>query len=303
MLNSNFFWDRMEDRKTETINALKQGYNPKIVRFSVHITNNCNLNCSFCNDNRGGSIMPRKLFMRICNRAGKNGVVHITGGEPMTVSWLEDELTKNKGVTRFALNTNMVILPKLETLQSIFRLKMSLDNYESSNRKEHYSKKIISNIKIAIKHVKYSSICYTATHENVSRLDNFISFCKSEFPELFSLSVSFYKGENNNLALTKSDIEKLFITSEKLDPISKQIFLQTHRPTGNFFPDNIKIPCYLSLTERLYDEKGQEYFCSHLYRDHVIPPGNPGKDPHCITGCNARFYQYNKEINEELAKC
>jgi hypothetical protein len=56
-----------------------------------------------------------------------------------------------------------------------------------------------------------------------------------------------------------------------------------------------------SLSERLYDEYGKEYYCSHLFRDSVSAPGEPGKDPHCITGCNARFNKFNRQIHESVS--
>lgn len=303
----NIFWDRLGERTKETILALKNNRKPNIIRYALHITSFCNMNCKYCReDKRNPKIMDRSFFRKLCLNAGKKGIIHITGGEPMIVHWLEEEIYQNRSVTQFALNSNAFILPKDKTLETIFRYKTSLDDYDEKRWDKitggYHFKKVVSNIKKITETVKYVSICYTATHNNANRLGKFIDFCNLEFPKLFAISVSFYKGKGKKLILTKEDIDNLFQHSKKLNPISNKLFLATHSKKGNYFPNNIKIPCYLSLTERLYDEYNKEYHCSHLYRDKVIPPGNPGKNEHCITGCNLRFGRYNKDIHNTLER-
>jgi MoaA/NifB/PqqE/SkfB family radical SAM enzyme len=305
---NNIFWDRMNDRAIETINAIKKGKTPQIIRYAVHITSACNMRCVYCKENKSvPKIMDRNLFVDICKKAGKKGVVHITGGEPMIVPWIEDEIVNNRDITRFALNTNLSIRPKDETLRSIFRVKTSLDDYngERWNRVVggNYFNKVVKNIKYCSEIVKYLSVSFTATHKNAYRLSNFIKFCNDNFPKLYSTSVSFYKGINKDLILTPEDIEGMFFSADaEMNKVSYQLFCETHTLKGNDFPQNLKIPCYLSQTERLIDENGMEYYCSHLYRDKVCAPGNPGLDPNCVTGCNARFAKYNKMIHEKLGK-
>ena len=295
-MNESIFWDRMTERMDETITALKTGRAPRIVRYAIHITSCCNLNCLYCKESKTGKIMPRNFFIDLCYKAGKDGIAHITGGEPMIVEWLESELQNLKGVTRFALNTNLTMLPQVKTLESVFRVKTSLDNYRLNNIPV-----IIRNIKEVSQQVKYTSVCYTVTHDNVSVVAEFIDFAQKEFPDIYSLAFSFYKGNQDNLILTESDIKTIFHDAKKLNGISYQVFMETHAPQGNYFPTNLTIPCYLSLSERLYDENCDEYFCSHLFRDKVKPPGSPGKDLHCVTGCNAKFNTYNKILHEQLS--
>jgi len=294
--NESIFWDRMTERVNETLTSLKENRAPNIIRFAVHVTSNCNLRCPYCKEDKVGPFMNRDLFGSIAYRAGKMGIVHITGGEPMTVPWLEDELYNLRDVTRFALNTNMLIMPKPNTLKTIFRLKTSFDTYRPQ------LSKIWSNIIAVSKMVEHTSVCFTATHNNVDKAQAFVDLCKTEAPDLYSIAISFYKGSDRNMILTSKDISKLFEVSETMDPISNWVFMETHSISGNYFPENLNIPCYLSMTERLIDEKGDEYYCSHLFRDKVLPPGFPGKDSHCVTGCNAKFRSYNKIIHELLIK-
>lgn len=302
--DSNIFWDRISERANETILALKKGEQPPIIRYAIHITSCCNMRCKYCRENHIPKTMSREFFKSICKKAGYEGIVHITGGEPLLVSWLEDEIIAHRYKTRMALNSNLLIRPRILTLLSIFRLKTSLDDFNENRWNKitggDFFKKVISNIKYASEIVKYTSVCFTATHQNANRLETFVKFCKKEFPNLFSLSVSFYKGEDKDFILTAQDIKILFNASKNMDKISRQLFIETHSKQGNYYPENIKISCYLSMSERLYDENENEYFCSHLYRDKVSPPGNPGKDLRCINGCNARFNKFNQLIHQEL---
>jgi hypothetical protein len=71
---------------------------------------------------------------------------------------------------------------------------------------------------------------------------------------------------------------------------------------GVRFPENsMNKPCYLSMSERVYDYFGNEYFCSHLYRDRVKQDGC-GKHPNCEYGCNRRLVAFNEEVEKLLVK-
>lgn len=301
-----YFWDRIKERAEETIECLKKGVNPPIRRYALHINSKCNMVCNYCNTKRNSKEMDRDLFRQLCKKAGKQGVVHVTGGEPLLTYWLEDEIYNQINITNIALNSNLLVMPKLKTLESIFRLKTSLDDYEANTWNKttggNFFNRIVKHIQNASKIVKNTSICFTATHQNSYKLQKFLDFCTITFPEISQISVSFYKGDNIALKLMAEDIYLMFEVVDFMKPESKQLFLESHSPMGDYYPENISIPCYLSLTERLYDEYGREFYCSHLYRDGVEPPGNPSQDYHCIIGCNKRFRDTNHYIHTKLMK-
>lgn len=264
------------------------------------------MNCIYCREKHSDKqMMSRELFVDLCHRAGEKGIIHITGGEPLLVPWLEEEIVNNKDVTRFALNTNLLKLPRKETLEALFRVKTSLDDYEAKRWNKmvggNFFDKVVSNIKKVSEVVENTSISFTATHHTADRFEEFVKFCNREFPNILSVNASFVKGSSDS-ALTKEDIVKLFNATQYMSETSRQVFTDTHTKHGNNFPENLTIPCYLSKTERLFDEYGREYYCSHLYRDKVIAPGKPGKDPNCVVGCNAKFSDFNKKIHEILQK-
>jgi molybdenum cofactor biosynthesis enzyme MoaA len=303
MDKTGWFWDRIEERAEETVAALLAGKQPQVIRFAVHVTGRCNMRCKYCRDPKNNVVIDRELFRDICRRAGAEGVVHITGGEPMCVPWLEEELQAQK-VTRFALNSNALVLPAPATLARIWRYKTSLDDHDAARWNAlvggNFFDRVVKNIRVVSEAVQKTSVSFTATHLNAHRFGDFIEFCRREFPSLYSVSCSFYKG-SGDMALTQDDLDALFAAAGKLDEISQKIFMETHARTGNNFPENLQVPCYLSMTERLIDEHGREFYCSHLFRDGVAAPGCPGKDPHCVTGCNARFRTYNAIVHERLA--
>jgi len=302
----NIFWDRIAERTTETISALRAGKPIPIIRYAVHVTSACNMRCQYCHDRKpSGQMIDRVLFAELCRRAGKGGIVHITGGEPSLVPWIYDEIRQNKDLTKFAWNSNLLRLPPDDVLEALFRIKTSLDDYHADRWNTlvggDFFDTVVANIKWAIRVTKHVSVSFVATHQSAHRFDNFIRFCQDEFPGLFSISASFYKGnENAELSLDQDDLAILFEHADLLDSTSKQIFYSTHDSNKNEFPENLQIPCYLSMSERLFDEFGREFFCSHLFRDGVMAPGRPGLDHHCVTGCNARFYKFNKEIQDVL---
>jgi len=171
-MNDNIFWDRIQERANETITALREKRTPEIVRFAIHLTNRCNMSCIYCHEVKGNKIMDRKFFSNLCERAGKKGIIHITGGEPTCVPWLDEEIYLQRDI-KMALNTNLLKLPSHKAMESLFRVKTSLDDYDAERWNQlvggNYFEKVIANIKEAIYHVAYVSVSYTATHQNASR--------------------------------------------------------------------------------------------------------------------------------------
>ena len=300
----NVFWDMMEERAQDTIKSIREGREPNIVRYALHVTSLCNMRCVYCKEDKiNPQMIDRNLFREICDKAGSKGIVHITGGEPLMVPWLEEEIVNYKGKIKFILSSNLLKMPERETLESVYRVKTSLDDYDSLRWNKivggDYFDTVVENIKMVSEVVEYTSICYTATHWNADRLEGFVEFCNREFPNLFLIHVSFVKG-NKGLALTDDDVVKLFDATKLMNETSRKVFHEMHTHKGNCFPGNWRIPCYLTRTERMYDEYGREFYCTNSYREKLDAPGRPGKELHCMFGCNEKFADYNKRVHKYL---
>jgi hypothetical protein len=67
------------------------------------------------------------------------------------------------------------------------------------------------------------------------------------------------------------------------------------------FPENkdLFIPCYLSMSERVYDWNEEKFNCSHLYRDKICHKDTK-KRLQCSYGCNRRLVKFNEEVKKLL---
>ena len=55
------------------------------------------------------------------------------------------------------------------------------------------------------------------------------------------------------------------------------------------------------MSERVFNWKGKEYNCSHLFRDRIFL-NNSQKVKQCKYGCNRRLVKFNQELEKELRK-
>jgi hypothetical protein len=55
------------------------------------------------------------------------------------------------------------------------------------------------------------------------------------------------------------------------------------------------------MSEKVFDSQGNEYSCSHLYRDGVRNSA-PEKSDKCSYGCNRRLVDFNKEVETKLGQ-
>jgi MoaA/NifB/PqqE/SkfB family radical SAM enzyme len=306
---SSLYWDDFERRIEETVTSIKNKTTPKIRRVSVFITNKCNFRCKYCNVNFGSKEMPRDKFIDIVEKYGKDSIIHITGGEPSTVDWLYDTIDKYKDV-RFHLNTNCFIAPP----QNIKRLKVSLDscNHDYFNElvgNVHAFDNVVENI---IKGCEYTTTSVTCvlSKENYKHAPKIIHYVNSKFPKLYAIFFSVYKGSNERFAFGDYESNDFFsnvkpvmeslMNKESLNLFKETIDNKIRIMKNVRFPENdLTIPCYLSMSEMVFDYDGNECSCSHLYRDGIIKLDNV-KTGKCRYGCNRRLVMFNEEVENKL---
>jgi len=305
------YWDDFERRVEETVSSLKNNQDATIRRCSVYITNKCNFKCKYCNHQKNQEELSETNFLKILEKYGQKSIIHITGGEPSTIDWLYPLIKKCGKNYTINLNTNAFIPPPFEVLN---RLKVSLDYFEEKYwdclvGKAGAFKEVVKNIKEASKY-STTSITYTVTHDNYHKVVDFVKFCNREFKDLYAVFFSVYKGTNPLFVMTDEDVEIFFndllpILKNELLPESLSLLTETIDVKGRVlrstrFPENIEnTPCYLSMTERVISPKGDEYTCSHLFRDGIFST-NPIKYEKCKYGCNRRLVKFNQEVEEKL---
>lgn len=310
-MRKSLYWDDFELRISETLKAIKENTKPKVRRVAVFITNKCNFRCAYCNTINKNQMMTESKFEDILDKYGKEAIIHITGGEPSMVPWLYSFIIKNGDKYRFHLNTNAYIQPPSG---SIKRLKISLDHYKSEywdrlvNKKGAFDR-VIKNIKDA-SNKTLVSLTYTLTKENYKDAANFVRFIKQEVPNLYAIFFSVYKGNNINFQFNKVDAYIFFnsiypeledeLNEESLNLIKETLDEKSRLIIGIRFPENdLNEECYLSMSERVFSPNGDEYCCSHLYRDNIFIK-DPIKHNKCLYGCNRRLIKFNQEISNKL---
>lgn len=308
-MRHSLYWDDFQRRVDETVIAIKSGKAPPVRRVAVFITEKCNFKCKYCRVSLSKKSLPKETFEEIIRKYGKDSIIHITGGEPSTVKWLYPYL-ESKPDVRFHLNTNAFLMPPL----TVKRLKVSLDScnpgeWDSLVGHKGAFGKVTENIKKASKDV-VTSITFTLTHQNLGEVIDFIGFSNREFPDLYALFFSVYKGDDRSFIFTDEDREFFFnelrpkmlkILPEESKALLKETQDEKFRLIqGTRFPENsMSKPCYISMSERIYNPDGQVFRCSHLYRDGVRQVGF-SKHPNCEYGCNRRLVAFNEEVEKQL---
>jgi MoaA/NifB/PqqE/SkfB family radical SAM enzyme len=256
--------------------------------------------------------MTEEIFDKIVKAYGEEAILHITGGEPSILPWLYPYLEKNGNYCKFHLNTNAFILPPSK---SVRRLKISLDSCDESYWDKLVGikgafQKVVNNIKTCIPHTTVS-LTYTMTRENIDRIPDFIKFANKEFPGIYALFFSVYKGDNPDFIFTKKDSQIFFDEIkpqmlELLDEESKHLLLETidekfRTIQGVRFPENVNLnTCYLSMSELAFTPDGVGNRCSHLVRDKV-KNDDSNKHDCCKYGCNRRLVAFNQEVERLLS--
>ena len=308
---SSKYWDDFERRIRETVDCIKNNKIIPVRRVAIFITNRCNFKCDYCNVFQTRKELTEEQFSQIVQEYGNKSILHITGGEPSIVKWLHPFIESKKGV-RFHLNTNAFIPPP----KNIQRLKVSLDSLDESyfDTITHVPgsfKKVIENIKIASKNVITSITC-TLTKENYRQAPEFMKWCRSTFPDLYAVFFSVYKGDNERFVFTKEDSNNFFyhikplmekyMDKESLNLINETIDEKKRVMQDVRFPENkAASPCYISMSERVFDFNGNMWNCSHLYRDNIFLKDNSKHDK-CLYGCNRRLVAFNEEVEEKLKR-
>jgi len=255
--------------------------------------------------------MSKEQFTDIVDQYGGSAIIHITGGEPSVVPWLYEEIDKHPDV-RFHLNSNAYV----KAPQNIDRFKVSLDSMDPSYFDGIVGVRgafdsVVANIKEASKRTVTSITC-TLTKENYREAPEFMKFCKESFPDLYAVFFSVYKGNSERFAFGKDEALDFFhnikpqleveMDAESLALINETIDEKKRIMKGVRFPENEEnIPCYISMSERVFDHTGSKYMCSHLFRDNIFQT-EAVKHSKCLYGCNRRLVAFNQEVSRLLGE-
>lgn len=306
------YWDDFQLRAEETARCLADGRPVPVRRVAVFVTNRCNFRCRYCNVGFGTRDLPQDRFEEILREFGTAPIYHITGGEPSVVKWLYPFLRENGKRYRFHLNTNAFIPTPAE---SVRRLKVSLEGIDEAwdRMVQHPGAfgAVLRNVKAAIP-LTAVSLTYTLSRMTFRASVEFARFARRELPGLYAVFFSIYKGANPEFQMSEAEAGEFFgdilpALREELDDESRALIDETldekrRLLQGVRFPGNeARLPCYLSMSERVVAPDGTISTCSHLYRDGIRPAGYD-KHPKCLYGCNQRLVGFNEEVQALLER-
>jgi len=305
------YWDDFNRRIEETVVAIKNGINQPVRRVAVFVTDKCNFKCLYCNSHNNGKVLSESSFINILDKYGDTAIIHITGGEPSVVPWLYPLIRERGDKYKFHLNTNAFITPPASYVK---RLKISLDDFDGSRWDRLVNKSgafniVTNNIKKSIPKTVVS-LTYTLTKQNYLNVVEFTMFAKEEFNGLYAIFFSVYKGTDQRFVMDRDDADIFFdnvlpdlkneLPSESLALIEETINEKIRLIKGTRFPVNYPdSKCYISMSERVFSPDGNEYMCSHLYRDNIFQTF-PVKHEKCLYGCNQRLVMFNDEVERRL---
>jgi len=304
------YWDDFDRRIDETVKAVDSGLLPKVRRVACFITDNCNFKCKYCNNKAYMGNMSQNTFENMLTKYGESAIIHITGGEPSVVPWLYNFLNGNKNNFRFHLNSNCYIAPPANAVK---RLKVSLDSCDKDYWDFLVGKDAFDTVTHNIREATIKtivSITYTLTKQNYRDVVKFANFCNKEFPDLYAVFFSIYKGVDPKFIMSEEDATCFFteIIPELLSVLNDEsaaLLMETldekrRLLQGVRFEQNTNGGvCYLSMSERVFSPSGEEYTCSHLYRDGIFMK-EPIKHVKCNYGCNRRLVEFNTETKARL---
>lgn len=306
---ASLYWDEFEKRERETVACLVRGSKVPVRRVAIYITEKCNFRCVYCNMANRKTEMQEGVFDSIVGKYSGEAVLHITGGEPSCVKWLYPYIESHKA--KYNLNTNAYLMPPQKNIN---RMKISFDThiedeFNSIVRRGSAFKRVVGNVRRSTETSIVSLTCVLSkrTYRNTPKLTSFVN---REFPKLYAIFFSLYKGIDPALAMTKHDVDTFFEQyvprlEANMQPESLSLFRETldnklRLNTGIRFPENdISKPCYLSMSERVINPSGEEYLCSHLFRDGIYQT-EPKKHAKCAYGCNTRLVRFNNDVEAQL---
>lgn len=303
MIELSNYWDDFELRVNSTIDCLKQNRLPKLERLTVHLTDQCNFRCSYCNMHFSRNTMSKDLAFKIVNEYAAMGgnIIHFTGGEPSVVPYIQElfKHSKNQGL-QVSSNTNAY---KRMNTKYIDKLKCSFDTPIATDFNKTMGvnsfEQVVDNMKYYSDTMQDKMLSITAvlnknTYKTMLDLARFVQ----ENFSVYNLYYSNYKGDNKDFAFSDDQITDMF---QNYIPKTLDYFraannryslnqLSLYKPTDFInsdcrFETNKTTPCFIQLSEMTIDVSGGCHNCSHLYRDGIAPVVNVSVTDKSVGDC------------------
>lgn len=311
MLELSNYWDDFQGRVNSTIDCLSEGKLPNLERLTVHLTEQCNFRCSYCNMHFSSRTMAQALAFKIVDEFARMGgqIIHFTGGEPSIVPYI-NQLFEYAHIRGLQVSSNTNGFKRIDT-RFVDKLKTSFDTPYAGIFNETMGVKcfaeVVENMRYYSETMKGKMLSITAvlnkkTYPDMLALAKFVQ----ENFKVYNLYFSNYKGSDPDFAFSEDQIKGMFTNhiprvleyfKETGNEYSyKQLTLYKPNDFINAdcrFDENKTLPCYIQLSEMTIDVDGSCHNCNHLFRDKVKPNINVSVDNKTVSECF-------KDLKDEL---
>lgn len=288
------------------------------MEYSIYITYNCNLRCSFCyvKDRLSKKVkgIPDKKISQIvkyiANNEKKGDWVVFFGGEPLLAPQVIDKFIKKlrNTSTRFAMYTNGLLLDKIPKaiLEKIAVIFVSVDGDKKTQEKHRGAgsyHRVIKNIDFARKKTNAQFIGRMTLDEEINLYESTINLLKhTDLVHWQIANKPIFRNPNKFVKSYKTDLEKLFdfwVDNFKKGININIIPFQAIVSSLIFdYPKNkSSFRCGVGKSVQVIDADGKIYWCDELVGDKKALIGNVA-DKHVRNN-----YKTHRELFDDCKTC
>ncbi|MCX5751865.1 MAG: radical SAM protein [Candidatus Saganbacteria bacterium] len=348
------YWRGMPARAVEAAQLIYGGQSSSLRRMVVNVTTACNLKCRYCDVTKKHKpeVIPKEKLLDIIWQAVEMGVemVHFTGGESTTIPWLEEAIALVVALGKEAtIVTNGVTDPKrAESLVSagVSKINLSFDvvDREGGSRAKRVALTFAEALsKLRRTHDFAFYINCVIDKGNFRLLPEHLKFLlyHLDFNGIHPIPIRNHPGVCMEIDDVREYFEVVLPAAREIirgrfpgeDPETTEFYRLLPQPFGcnpeewpliarGDFPDVLRYPCYLSLSEIAIGADAKAYNCPLTYYDGGEAIGDTntqalaeiyraGKtleriqsriplESSCSTGCSIAFGKYNRSVYEML---
>ena len=264
------YWDDFKERVNETIDCLQKGELPGLERLTVHLTEQCNFRCDYCNMRFSKRTMEKELAKKIINTENVDKL-KTSFDTPYAAEF--DSVMGVKAFGKVVENMKSYSKEMEEKMLSI----TAVLNRKTYRHMLNLAEFVQENFKV-----------YNLYYSNYKGSNPEFAFTDEEIDDMFENYIpkvlNFFKETGNEYSY------------KQLSLYSQDDF----RNVSCRFPSNKEVPCYIQLSEMTIDVDGNCFDCSHLYRDGVRPDEVINVKEDTLENCFKKRKERYKDISKMI---
>ena len=296
------------------------------MEYVIHLTDKCNLNCTYCYENKKSNDIDFENIKLIVDneikKESKSIIIYFYGGEPLlqrkliedTIEYVKSKKSKTKFF--YGITTNGILLDekfvRYMKNNRFVNIAYSIDGIKEAhdlNRVNHESKGsfdiVLKNSKIVLKYFKKATAMSVITKNNIKYLTESVKFLIDIGFKNIHLMI------NNHDSWNKDDLNIIKEEYTKLGDLYVETFLKGKDVKITLFDNKIKTyiydtydcnnDCDLGMKNIEVGADGNYYLCTEFLNNENYIIGN------CKTGIDFKvrnnIIKNSKKENNECKEC